>query len=88
MDHILTKCPVTQSIRDDLIIKIKLSLKQWILGQKDMDINYIISVFNFAIYKAHIMGTSLYRGPLQDVVSQTLQCFAPIVRAIRTYDLI
>ena len=89
LDHMLIMCLVTQSIRDDLIIKIEeLSSKQWILGQKDMDVNYIISVFNFAICKAHIMGTSGYRGPLQDIVSQTLQCFAPIVRAIRTYDLI
>ncbi len=48
----------------------------------------IVTVVNFAIYKAHILSTSGYTGPLNDIIVQSLQCFAPIVRAIRTFDLI
>ncbi len=61
---------------------------EWIFGHKDSDISHLISVYNFAIYKAHIMTTSGFTGPLEDVVYETLQHFSPIVRTIRTFDLL
>ena len=89
LDHIMTKCLVTRQICDDLVIKLgDLSDAEWIFGHKDPDISYLISVYNFAIYKAHIMTTSGYNGSLQSVIEHTLQCFSPVVRAIRTFDLI
>ena len=40
------------------------------------------------LYKAHIMTTSGYNSPLQSVIEQTLQHFSPVIRAIRTFDLV
>ncbi len=89
LDHIMTKCMATRQICDDLVIKLgDLSDAEWIIGHKDLDILYLISVYNFAIYKAHIMITSGYNGSLQSIIEYTLQCFSPVVRVIRTFDLI
>ncbi len=85
----MTSCVATRQIHDDLVIKLgDLSDAEWIFGHKDSDISHLISVYNFAIYKAHIMTTSGYNSPLQGIIEETLQCFSPIVRVIRTFDLV
>ncbi len=85
----MTSCVATRQIHDDLVIKLgDLSDVEWIFGHKDSDISHLISVYNFAIYKAHIMTTSGYNSPLQGIIEETLQCFSPIVRVIRTFDLV
>ncbi len=40
------------------------------------------------LYKAHILAVSEYTGTLENIVDETLKHFAPVVRVIRTFDLI
>ncbi len=87
-EHILLHCPVIRDIKDDLIIKLgDICQSEWIFGTKDADTSQIIVVINFAVYKAHILAVSGYIGMLFEIVEQTLQCFALLIRAIRTFDL-
>ncbi len=89
IDHILLYCLATIAIHDELTIKLgDLEMKEWILSCQDQDVCDVVTVVNFAIYKAHLLSTSGYTGLLNDIVVQSLQCFAPVVRAIRTFDLI
>ena len=89
LNHILLGCSVTQKIHNDLIIKLgDLEDQDWIFGTGNPEINQIIMVVNYELYKVHILAVSEYTGTLENIVDKTLKHFAPVVRAIRTFDLI
>ncbi len=75
IDHILLTCPDTLVLYTWIqdILEIEISPKHRILGCGV--ISPVIWVTNFAIYKAHLMATSGYRGPLQDIARQMYKCY-------------
>ncbi len=75
VDHILWSCPETQLlytwIQDQM--QVALTAKNRILGGSEID--QIIWITNFAIYKAHLMAVDGYTGSLMNVAHELYKMY-------------
>ncbi len=80
IDHILLACEETNKVRQTIVgnnrkLLEKWGMREWIYGPAEIQLNLIVWLFNFAIYKSHLEALEGYRDNLALLVQNVFYTY-------------